>query len=157
MAKTGLTKNPTDVPLLHLTSRIAYALHDLEAAENYLIQALDIADLHDETVFLLSNLYLLEEDFDAVINLEALLDDDHALAKWNIAKAYQAQEADEKALAIYDDIAQSVLADNPEFLLEYAQLLIRNARATDAKLSLKQYLAIVPDDENAQAIFNEII
>ena len=157
VAKTGLTKNPTDVPLLHLTSRIAYALHDLEAAENYLIQALDIADLHDETVFLLSNLYLLEEDFDAVINLEALLDDDHALAKWNIAKAYQAQEADEKALAIYDDIAQSVLADNPEFLLEYAQLLIRNARATDAKLSLKQYLAIVPDDENAQAIFNEII
>lgn len=157
VAKTGLTKNPTDVPLLHLTSRIAYALHDLEAAENYLIQALDIADLHDETVFLLSNLYLLEEDFDAVINLEALLDDDHALAKWNIAKAYQAQEADEKALAIYDDIAQSVLADNPEFLLEYAQLLIRNARATDAKLSLKQYLTMVPDDENAQAIFNEII
>ena len=50
-----------------------------------------------------------------------------------------------------------MLADNPEFLLEYAQLLIRNARATDAKLSLKQYLAIVPDDENAEAIFNEII
>ncbi|MDN6069976.1 MAG: tetratricopeptide repeat protein [Lactococcus plantarum] len=156
VAKTGLSKNPTDVPLLHLTSRIAYALHDQDAAENYLIQALDIADLHDETVFLLSNLYLLEEDFDAVINLETLLDDYHALAKWNIAKAYQAQEADEKALAIYDELAQSVLADNPEFLLEYAHLLIRNARNKDAKLSLKQYLAIVPDDENTQAIFNEI-
>ncbi|MDN6030583.1 MAG: hypothetical protein L0I13_05965, partial [Lactococcus plantarum] len=77
-------------------------------------------------------------------------------AKWNIAKAYQAQEADEKALAIYDELAQSVLADNPEFLLEYAHLLIRNARNKDAKLSLKQYLAIVPDDENTQAIFNEI-
>lgn len=156
VAKTGLSKNPTDVSLLHLTSRIAYALHDLSAAEEYLIQALDLPDLHDETVFLLSNLYLLQEDFDAVIHLETLLDDEHALAKWNIAKAYLALEDDEKALALFDEVDQSVLADNPDFLLDYALLLIRNARPDEAKICLAQYLTIVPDDENAQAIFNEL-
>lgn len=156
VAKTGLSKNPTDVPLLHLASRIAYALHELTAAEDFLIQALDLPDLHDETVFLLSNLYLLQEDYEAVINLASLLDDDHALAKWNIGKAYLALEEDEKALVFFDDIDQSVLADNPEFLLDYAQLLIRNARPKEAKFSLAQYLKIVPDDENAQALFNEL-
>lgn len=157
VAKDGLSKNPTDVPLLHLTSRIAYALHDLKASETYLVQALDLAELHDETIFLLSNLYLLQADYEAVINLAPLLDDDHALAKWNIAKAYGELEQDKEALAIYDEIDQSVLADNPEFLLDYAHILIRNGRASDAKLSLTQYLASVPDDEHAQELFNELI
>ena len=157
VAKDGLSKNPTDVPLLHLTSRIAYALHDLKASETYLVQALDLAELHDETIFLLSNLYLLQADYEAVINLAPLLDDDHALARWNIAKAYVELEQDTAALAIYDEIDQSVLADNPEFLLDYAHILIRNGRANDAKLSLTQYLASVPDDENAQELFNELI
>ncbi|MCJ1976344.1 tetratricopeptide repeat protein [Lactococcus paracarnosus] len=157
VAKDGLSKNPTDVPLLHLTSRIAYALHDLKASETYLVQALDLAELHDETIFLLSNLYLLQADYEAVINLAPLLDDDHALARWNIAKAYGELEKDTEALAIYDEIDQSVLADNPEFLLDYAHILIRNGRANDAKLSLTQYLASVPDDENAQELFNELI
>ena len=157
VAKDGLSKNPTDVPLLHLTSRIAYALHDLKASETYLVQALDLAELHDETIFLLSNLYLLQADYEAVINLAPLLDDDHALARWNIAKAYGELEQDKEALAIYDEIDQSVLADNPEFLLDYAHILIRNGRASDAKLSLTQYLASVPDDENAQELFNELI
>ncbi|MCJ1974819.1 tetratricopeptide repeat protein [Lactococcus piscium] len=157
VAQDGLSKNPTDVPLLHLTSRIAYALHDLKASETYLVQALDLAELHDETIFLLSNLYLLQSDYEAVINLAPLLDDDHALARWNIAKAYVELEQDTAALAIYDEIDQSVLADNPEFLLDYAHILIRNGRANDAKLSLTQYLASVPDDENAQELFNELI
>jgi len=157
VAKDGGSKNPTDVPLLHLTSRIAYALHDLKASETYLVQALDLAELHDETIFLLSNLYLLQADYEAVINLAPLLDDDHALARWNIAKAYVELEQDTAALAIYDEIDQSVLADNPEFLLDYAHILIRNGRANDAKLSLTQYLASVPDDENAQELFNELI
>jgi tetratricopeptide (TPR) repeat protein len=156
VAKNGLSKNPTDVPLIHLTSRIAYALHDLEGAENYLTQALDLPDLHDETVFLLANLYLEQEDFQAVIGLETLLDDDHSLAQWQIAKAYGELDNDEKALEIYDEISQSVLVDNPEFLLDYAQMLIRNGRSTDAKFVLEKYLILVPDDENSQALFNEL-
>lgn len=156
VAKDGLSKNPTDVPLIHLTSRIAYALHDLENSEKYLTQALDLPDLHDETVFLLSNLYMEQEDFEAVIALESLLDEEHVLAQWNIAKAYRELDQDEKSLTIYDEISQSVLADNPEFLLDYAQMLIRNGRTDDAKASLSKYLSLVPDDDNSQALFNEL-
>src|SRR5574337_203087 len=156
VAKDGLSKNPTDVPLIHLTSRIAYALHDLEGAEKYLTQALDLPDLHDETVFLLSNLYMEQEDFEAVIGLESLLDEEHVLAQWNIAKAYRELDQDEKSLTIYDEISQSVLIDNPEFLLDYAQMLIRNGRTADAKTSLSKYLSLVPDDDNSQALFNEL-
>lgn len=156
VAKDGLSKNPTDVPLIHLTSRIAYALHDLENSEKYLTQALDLPDLHDETIFLLSNLYMAQDDFEAVIALEPLLDEEHVLAQWNIAKAYRELDQDEKSLTIYDEISQSVLADNPEFLLDYTQMLIRNGRTDDAKTSLSKYLSLVPDDENSQALFNEL-
>jgi len=48
------------------------------------------------------------------------------------------------------------LADNPEFLLDYTQMLIRNGRTDDAKTSLSKYLSLVPDDENSQALFNEL-
>ena len=97
-----------------------------------------------------------QEDFEAVIGLESLLDEEHALAQWNIAKAYRELDQDEKSLTIYDEISQSVLIDNPEFLLDYAQMLIRNGRTADAKTSLSKYLSLVPDDDNSQALFNEL-
>ncbi|WP_172355196.1 tetratricopeptide repeat protein [Lactococcus insecticola] len=156
VAKDGLTKNPTDVPLIHLTSRIAYALHDLAASETYLTQALDLPDMHDETVFLLSNLYLEQDDFEAVTKLESLLDEPHSLAQWNIAKAYQELDDDAKSLPIYDEISHSVLTDNPEFLLDYTQILIRAGRSDDAKTVLGKYLTLIPDDENSQALFREL-
>lgn len=156
VAQEGLSKNPTDVPLLHLTSRIAYALHDLEGAEGYLMQALDLPDLHDETVFLLSNLYFEQSDFEAVLGLETLLDEDHSLAQWQIAKAYLALDQDEKALERFDALTQTVLGDNPEFLLDYTQILIRNARKSDAKAALAKYLTLVPDDDNSQTLWHEL-
>jgi Flp pilus assembly protein TadD len=59
-------------------------------------------------------------------------------------------------LTLYDEISQSVLADNPEFLLDYAQMLIRNGRNDEAKTSLSKYLSLVPDDDNSQALFHEL-
>ncbi|MDR1605659.1 MAG: tetratricopeptide repeat protein [Streptococcaceae bacterium] len=156
IAQEGLRKNPTDVPLLHLISRIAYALHDLQGAEQYLTQALDLPDLHDETVFLLTNLYLEAEDYEAVIRLESLLDEPHLLAQWNIAKAYRELDQDLPSLKLYDEISQGVLADNPEFLLDYAQMLIRNGRTSEAKKTLGEYLAFVPDDLNAQSLWHDL-
>lgn len=156
VAQDGLSKNPTDVPLIHLKSRISYALHDLEGAEQDLMQALDLPDLHDETVFLLSNLYFEQGDYEAVVQLESLLDEEHALAQWQIAKAYTQLDQDETALALFDNLMDTVLIDNPEFLLDDVQLLIRNGRRADAKVALEKYLKLVPDDENSQALLHDL-
>ena len=44
------------------------------------------------------------------------------LARWNIAKAYQALDDEEEAFQIYQDLAKD-LSENPEFLHDYAYIL----------------------------------
>ena len=155
VALEGLSKNPHDVPLLHFLSKISFQLHDSSDAEKYLMQALDEADMHDETVFLLTNLYLDQKAYQAVVNLEPLLDEEHLLAEWNFAKAYLELDEDDKAEEIYDKIAEN-MANNPEFLEDYIQVLRRMGRSTDAKRQAEKYLQLVPDDENMQNILADL-
>ena len=78
----------------------------------------------------------------------------NVLTKWNIAKAYQALEADKKALKIYDDLATD-LADNPEFLQDYAYILREFGYIDRAKDVAKRYLTFVPDDVNMVEFIDE--
>ena len=73
MAKKGMKKNPNAVPLLHFASKISFKLKEKAAAERYLMDALNLPELHDETVFLLANLYFKEEDFLRAAKNEGLL------------------------------------------------------------------------------------
>ncbi|MGZ7192178.1 hypothetical protein ACXWOI_09520, partial [Streptococcus pyogenes] len=88
-----LVKNEFDSVLLLLASQYAYENHDSQAAEDYLLKAKEDADDMDEIILRLTNLYLEQERFDAVVAL-ASDDLDNVLARWNIAKAYQALEED---------------------------------------------------------------
>lgn len=155
IALQGLKKNPQDVPLLHFLSRISYQMHDFEEAEKYLMQALDVPDMHDETVFLLSNLYLDHEDYEAVVHLEDVLDEEHLLASWNFAKAYMELDEEDKAEEIFDDLAEN-MSNNPEFLKDYIDVLRRFGRQTDAKTQVEKYLDLVPDDENMQNLLQDL-
>ncbi|WEV60063.1 tetratricopeptide repeat protein [Streptococcaceae bacterium ESL0729] len=151
IALEGLKKNNQDVPLLHLLSKLSFQLHDFNDAEKYLIQALDFADMHDETVFLLSNLYLDQEDYQAVLNLKSLLDEEHLLSSWNFAKAHLELDEEDEAEEIFDNLKQ-YLSNNPDFLLDYMELLKRVGRHNDFKNQLEAYLKLVPDDEKMQAL-----
>ena len=78
------------------------------------MKAKDVAVDDEDVLMRLTNLYLEEERYEDVVALSR--DNiDSILTKWNIAKAYQALEADKKALNLYDELATD-LSDNPEFL-----------------------------------------
>ncbi|WEV44557.1 hypothetical protein OZX60_03725 [Streptococcaceae bacterium ESL0687] len=151
IALDGLKKNNQDVPLLHLLSKLSYQLHEFDDAEKYLIQALDFADMHDETVFLLSNLYLDQEDYQAVLNLKDLLDEEHLLSSWNFAKAYLELDEEDQAEELFDDLSK-YLSNNPDFLIDYMEVLKRVGRRNDFKNQLEKYLKLVPDDERMQSV-----
>lgn len=142
----GLSKNEFDSRLLLLASQLSYELHDKKAAEDYLLKALDVAEDDEEILMRLSNLYLEEERFEETVNLdnEAI---DNVLTKWNIAKAYQALDADEKALGIYDDLAAD-LGDNPEFLKDYIYILREFGYKEKVNSLADKYLQLVPDDSD---------
>ena len=101
-----------------LASQLSYELHDTQSAESYLKQALPLAEDQDEIVLRLSTLYLEEERYEDLVAL-ADYEVDSVLARWNIAKAYQALDDEEEAFQIYQDLATD-LSENPEFLHDYA-------------------------------------
>ncbi|HFU4026040.1 TPA: tetratricopeptide repeat protein [Streptococcus suis] len=147
----GLSKNDFDVTLLLLASQYAYENHDVEAAEAYLLKAKNVADDSNEIALRLSNLYLEQSRFEDVV---ALFDEEveNVLARWNIAKAYQALEKEEEALELFESL-QADLVENPEFLADYVEILRQFGRLQEAKEIAKRYLELIPDDIAMQEFY----
>lgn len=153
MLAKGLNKNEYDPALLLLASQYAYEDHDVTAAEAYLLQAKRDSEDENEIVLRLSNLYLEQERYEEAISLYSE-EVDHVLAIWNIARAYQALEYDEEAQALFEQIRQD-LAENPEFLVDYIELLRQIGDMQEAKDLAKRYLELVPDDLLMQEFYNQ--
>lgn len=153
LVQKGLSKNEFDTNLLLAASQLSYELHDSKQAESYLLKAKDVAVDDEDVLMRLTNLYLEEERYEDVVALSR--DNiDNVLTKWNIAKAYQALEADKKALKLYDELATD-LADNPEFLQDYAYILREFGQKERAHQVAERYLQLVPDDVNMVEFLNE--
>ena len=153
LVQKGLSKNEFDTDLLLAASQFSYELHDSKQAENYLLKAKDVAVDDEDVLMRLTNLYLEEERYEDVVALSR--DNiDSILTKWNIAKAYQALEADKKALNLYDELATD-LSDNPEFLQDYAYILREFGQKERAHQVAERYLQLVPDDVNMVGFLNE--
>ncbi|WP_438836033.1 tetratricopeptide repeat protein [Streptococcus pluranimalium] len=154
LTQQGLSKNEYDSQLLLLASQLAYENHDAKLSESYLLSAKDLAEDMEEVTLRLTNLYLEEERYEEVVSIE-IADLDNLLAKWNIAKAHQALDQEEKAYAIYQDIAKD-LNQNPEFLHDYAYILREFGQLELATETAKTYLSLVPDDLNMQSFLEEL-
>ncbi|HHJ7765992.1 TPA: hypothetical protein ACQNCO_001049 [Streptococcus pyogenes] len=154
LVQQGLRKNAFDSQLLLLASQLSYELHDRQNAENYLLQAKEVAVDDEEILMRLVTLYFDAERFEEVIalNRETI---DNVLTKWTIAKAYHALEQEEVALALYNEISAD-LAENPEFLQDYAYLLGEFGQFHKAIQMATAYLRQVPDDVNMQDFLDHI-
>lgn len=148
LAQQGLEKNPFETRLLLLASQLSYELHDEKAAEAYLLQAQADAEDLEEIALRLTNLYLEQERYEEVL---AFADQelDQVLTRWNLARAYQALDQLDQALALYQELAAD-LRENPEFLEQYAYLLRELGRFEEAQAAARSYLQLVPDDANMQ-------
>lgn len=153
MIEKGLAKNEYDPALLLLASQYAYEDHEVKAAEDYLLQARIGVDDENEVVLRLTNLYLEQERYEEAVDLysEEL---DHVLALWNIAKAYQALEREAEALTLFEQLQQD-LAENPEFLADYMELLRQLGQLEEAQKLASHYLQLVPDDLLIQEFYNQ--
>ncbi len=154
MAQQGLNKNPFDSQLALLASQVSYELHDTEKAESYLLDAWDNADDLEEIALRLTNLYLEQERYEDILDLEDQ-DWDNVLTRWNIARSYQALEDIEKARELYGELHRD-LRDNPEFLEEYIYLLRECGELERAKQEAQHYLSLVPDDSAMQEFYDSL-
>lgn len=151
MVEKGLAKNQFDQALLLLASQYAYENHEPQAAEAYLLQAQEHAEDINEVSLRLSNLYLEQERYEDVVGL-ASEELDNVLARWNIAKAYQAMEDTDQALVLFDQLKED-LAENPEFLLDLIEVLRQEGALSEARVWAGRYLILVPDDLAMQEFY----
>lgn len=153
IAQQGIAKNPFDTQLLLFASQLSYELHDIEGAERYLLEAKENADDWEEIALRLSTLYLEQERFEEVLQLESE-EIDNVLTKWNIARSYQALDEPEKAYTLYEELYKD-LKDNPEFLEQFVYLLRELGKFEQAKVEATRYLTLVPDDIQMQEFIEQ--
>lgn len=153
MLQQGLQKNEFNIKLLLEAAKYAYELHDSKLSERYLLQAYENSDDQEEALLALTNLYLEMEKYDKIVSL-ASDEIENPITLWNIAKAYQSMEMDEKALEIFE-ILQDTLSRNPEYLKDYLLLLREFGYFDKAEKLLKAYQKLVPDDIELLNLFEE--
>lgn len=144
LVQQALTKNAFDSQLLLLGSQLAYESHQEDLAESYLKEALQQAGEDEEVLFRLGNLYLDQERYEEVLALP-LAASDHSMSLWILAQAHRALEQEDEAWELYEQVAPSLMT-NPEFLLDYGQMLLAYGYRDQAKTILAAYLKEVPDD-----------
>lgn len=154
--EAGLKENPFNVDFYQFASENVYRLHDDEKAEEYLQKALETGEKLDQTLFMLSNLYLKQEKFEEVIaTIKEMENPDDAYAQWNLAQAYNQLEEFSDA-AIHYEKANIELNHEPEFMKEYGIFLREEGKLQEAKVLLEHYLAHEPGDLEVQSILEAL-
>ncbi|MBM7709376.1 tetratricopeptide repeat protein [Enterococcus lemanii] len=152
----GLKENPYQVDFYHFASENSYRLHDSKKAEQYLIDALQTGEKEDETLLILSNLYLSEELYEEAIEaVEAMENTDQPYALWNLAQAYYQLEEFEQAAKFYAEASFS-LQDEADFLKEYGLFLREEGRLREASEYLVNYLNLEPGDLEVLSILEDL-
>ena len=155
IAEQGIQKNPFDAYLLLLASQLAYELHQPEKAENYLLEAKEVAEDLEDIALRLTTLYLEQERYEDVLEWQDV-EVENVVTRWNIARALVALEEVEKADPIYEELYPD-LKENPEFLESYSYLLRELGDIAKAREVAEAYLQLVPDDGQMQAFYESLL
>ncbi|MGM9886352.1 MAG: hypothetical protein ACI31W_03815, partial [Lactococcus sp.] len=94
-------------------------------------------------------------DYHAVLNLKSSLEEQHLLAQWLFAQSYRALEDDEEAQKAYDELLETSLSENPEFLSDMIDYLREIGQIKASENLIRRYLELVPDDENMRNLLFE--
>ena len=144
-------RNPCDAIVMPKVAENSREVLSVEGTRKLLEKARESAEDLDEISLRLSNLYLEQERFEDVVAL-ASEELENVLARWNIAKAYQAIEDTDRALVLFDQLKED-LAENPEFLLDLIEVLRQEGALSEAKIWAGRYLNLVPDDMTMQEFY----
>jgi tetratricopeptide (TPR) repeat protein len=153
----GIHEDPYQVDFYHFAAENAYRLHDSEAAESFLLKALETGEKEEDTLLTLSNLYLNEARWqEAILAIERMEDNEQPHALWNLAQAFNALEDFDKAAKYYEE-ANADLHHEPAFMKEYGIFLREEGRLPEALHLLQHYLAHEPGDLEVQSIVEDLL
>lgn len=157
--KEGLSVDQYNEKLYLSTAREALKLSENQEAINYLKQGNEINPDDIEIVLELSNLLVLEEDYNGNIDLLTSYIDNHDIDPqfyWNLAKSYERIDNLKQANKYYL-AAKPYFIDNETFLKEAALFFREYGDKDNAFLLLQKYVQLQPNDEEVVLLLDEYL
>jgi len=158
VVQKGLQMNEFNKDLYFTAGQLAYQLLKVSESTEYIQQAIALDHDFSKAVLFLVTIYTDENEYNKIIHL---INDVKAagatnpLYDWELAKAYNEQEAYKEALQMYKE-ASTELSDDSDFLKEYGYFLVEEGLISDAKETLQQYMDLEPLDEEVAAFLERL-
>ncbi|WP_067836510.1 tetratricopeptide repeat protein [Amphibacillus sediminis] len=148
LAETGIKLDPLNKELLLIAARLAQRCGFSDQSYRYAREAISIDPGFKEAVLYLVENYRRDSDFQAIIDLLTHIieqGEEDGYYKWELAKAYEAEELYDQALSCYQD-AYHAFKDDGDFLKSYGYFLVEEGKMKEAMTIFNRYLAIEPSD-----------
>lgn len=147
-AKKGLEMDPLNKELLLTTASLARKLGQNDESYRFARNAIAIDPGYKAGILFLIENYRKEDDFEAIIDLLTHIieqGEEDGYYKWELAKAYEAEETYDLALKHYQD-AYDDFKDDSDFLKAYGYFLVEEGMRQEAVQIFTRYLSIDPSD-----------
>ncbi|WP_163654162.1 tetratricopeptide repeat protein [Listeria sp. PSOL-1] len=155
--KEGLKQDEFNKELFFETGKMAETLGDLSLAEEAYRQALVLDEEYIEAILALNKLLLLKEDYTGLIEINEALSQEMITDPqifWDLSISYQENEQYDQASENFA-LAYPYFKENSTFLREYGLFLREEGEILKATQILKEYLQLVPEDEEIIDLIRE--
>ena len=155
--QAGLVADQTNPYLYRLAGLAALDLGDAQTALAYFKEALQLDDEDLPSVLALSQLYLRDgQDAENIALLLPFVEGDDVAPElyWQLAQSYARQENFVQADKFYD-LAAPDLQENATFLSDVTTWYRENGDMARAASALRAYVALVPEDLDAQFMLQD--
>ncbi|GAA4071800.1 tetratricopeptide repeat protein [Amphibacillus indicireducens] len=144
----GLEIDPLNKELLLTAASLARKVGQNDESYRLARKAISIDPGYKAGILFLIENYRKEDDFEAIIDLLTHIieqGEEDGYYKWELAKAYEAEETYDLALKYYQD-AYNDFKDDSDFLKAYGYFLVEEGMREEAVQIFTRYLSIDPSD-----------
>ncbi|SHN19488.1 tetratricopeptide repeat protein [Gracilibacillus kekensis] len=151
-AMKGVEMDPFNKEIWFTAARLALKAGEAEKAFEYADKAISLDGEYQEALLFLIEAYKTQEEHSEIITLltnKVDMDPLDGIFYWELAKAYNEEEAFKQALNAYQN-AYNKMKDDTDFLKDYGYFLIEEGRSKDAVTVFEEYIAAEPSDFEIQ-------
>lgn len=144
----GLEIDPLNKELLLTAATLARIIGQNDESYRFARKAVSIDPGFKAGILFLIENYRKEDDFEAIIDLLTHIieqGEEDGYYKWELAKAYEAEETYDLALKYYQE-ANNDFKDDSDFLKAYGYFLVEEGMREEAIQIFTRYLSIDPSD-----------
>ncbi|WP_231735289.1 tetratricopeptide repeat protein [Gracilibacillus massiliensis] len=151
-ATKGVEMDPFNKEIWFTAGRLALKAGDSNKAFEYANKAISLDSEYQEALLFLIEAYKNQGEHNEIITLltnNVDVEPLDGIFYWELAKAYNEEEAFKQALNAYQN-AYNKMKEDTDFLKDYGYFLVEEGRSKDATKVFEEYITLEPSDFDIQ-------